>query len=77
MLRPTDPWFLDESVEDPNDLAKLLPEIGQQLVPLPADEELGLRSLLDQPDHFRHGWWREQASRSRGKHAPPSRPRAA
>ena len=29
MLRPTDPWFLDEAVEDPTDLVKMLPEIRQ------------------------------------------------
>lgn len=77
MLRPTDPWFLDETVEDPNDLAMVLPEIRQCLVPPPSEEDLGLRSLLEQPEHFAHAWWRDQASRSRREHFAPSRPRAA
>jgi hypothetical protein len=77
MLRPTDPWFLDEAVEDPTDLARVLPEMRQCLLPPPPEEELGLRSLLEQPRHFAHGWWREQASKSRRKDGPPSRSRAA
>jgi hypothetical protein len=77
MLRPTDPWFLDEAVEDPTDLVKMLPEIRQYLVPPPPGEELGLRSLLEQPHHLGRARWRQQASKSQRKHAPPSRPRAA
>ena len=76
MLRPTDPWFLDEAVDDPTDLVKLLPEVRQYLLPPPPGEELGLRSLLEQPVHRGHPWRREQAGRRR-KHAPSSRPRAA
>jgi hypothetical protein len=77
MLRPTDPWFLDEAVEDPTDLVQVLPEIRQYLAPPPPEEELGLRSLLEQPGHFTHAWWRAQAGKSRGKYAGPSRHHAA
>jgi hypothetical protein len=77
MLRPTDPWFLDEAVDDPTDLVKLLPGIRQYLVPPPPEAELGLRSLLEQSDQFAHPWWRAQASKSRRGRPHPSRPRAA
>jgi hypothetical protein len=80
MLRPDDPWFLDEAVDEAGELLKALPEIRQYVVPAPPDEELGLRALLKQPDSFAHGWWREQASKSGGTSAAelrPPRPRAA
>lgn len=77
MLRPDDPWFLDEAVDESDELLKALPEIRQNLVPAPPEDELGLRSLLEQPDTFAHAWWRDQASRSGRKGAPAPRPRAA
>jgi hypothetical protein len=77
MLRPDDPWFLDEAVDEPGELLKALPEIRQYLVPTPPEEELGLRSLLEDPDNFAHGWWRDQAARSGRKCPPAPRPRAA
>jgi hypothetical protein len=77
MLRPDDPWFLDEAADEPGELLKALPEIRQYLAPAPPDEDLGLRSLLDQPDTgaFAHPWWRDQARRSGHRGTP--RPRAA
>jgi hypothetical protein len=75
MLRPEDSWLLDEDAEDPSALLAVLPEIRPYLEPTPAEEELGLRSLLEQPDHFAHPWWRDQASRSGRKSV--TRPRAA
>jgi hypothetical protein len=77
MLRPDDPWFLDEAVDEPGEVFKALPEIRKYLVPAPPEEELGLRSLLENPDTFAHAWWRDQASRSSRKCQPASRPRAA
>ena len=65
MLRPDDPWFLDEAVDEPDELLKALPpELRPQLVPAPPEEELGLCFLLEQPGAFAHSWWRDQASRS-------------
>ena len=75
MLRPDDPWFLDEAVDEPAELLKMLPGVRPPSTPMPAEEDLGLRSLLEHPDHFAHAWWRDQASRSGRKLAP--RPRAA
>jgi len=73
MLRPEDSWFLDEDAEDPS---ALLAVLRPYLEPAPpAEEELGLRSLLEHPDHFAHPWWRDQASRSGRKSV--TRPRAA
>jgi hypothetical protein len=70
MLRPEDTWFLDEAIDDTAELAKVLPDIRQHLVHPHDDEDLGLRSLLEQPAVFAHGWWRDQASRSgRSRHA--------
>ena len=80
MLRPDDPWFLDEAVDEPGELLKALPEIRQYVVPSPPEEELGLRALLERPDVFAHGWWREQVIKSGRTSAPalrPPRPRAA
>lgn len=64
MLRPVDLSFMDEAVEDPSDLFEVLPEIRHEVAPGPADDDLGLRSLLERPEAFRHQWWRDQASRS-------------
>lgn len=41
MLRPDDPWFLDEAVDEAGELLKALPEIRQYVVPAPPEEELG------------------------------------
>lgn len=75
MLRPDEPWFLDEAVDEPGELLKALPEVRQYFAPSPPEADLGLRSLLEQPDSFAHTWWREQARRSRRNGTP--RPRAA
>jgi hypothetical protein len=65
MKRPVDVSFMDEAaVDDPAELLRLLPEIRHELAPEPADDDLGLRSLLERPEAFAHTWWREQASRS-------------
>ena len=75
MLRPDDPWFLDEAVDDGEELLKSLPEIRQNLAPAPPEAELGLRSLLERPEGFAHAWWRDQAARS-GRNGPALRPHA-
>jgi hypothetical protein len=77
MLRPDDPWFLDEGVDDAAELLRSMPEIRQNLAPAPAEAELGLRSLLERPEAFAHAWWRDQAARSGRTNAPAQRPRAA
>jgi hypothetical protein len=65
MLRPEDLSFLDdEAIDDPSELLKALPEIGQYVTPAPPEEDLGLRSLLERPEAFTHAWWRDQARRS-------------
>jgi hypothetical protein len=65
MLKPVDLSFMDESAEDdPAELLKALPEIRNEVAATPADEDLGLRSLLERPETFSHAWWRDQASRS-------------
>jgi hypothetical protein len=76
MLRPDDPWFLDEDVDEFVEMLKALPEIRQRLEPAPPEEELGLRSLLEQPDTLAHTWWHDQAS-SNEPTLRPTRPRAA
>jgi hypothetical protein len=79
MLRPEDPWFLDldEDAEDPSALLAVLPDIRPYLEPTPAEEDLGLRSLLEHPDCFAHPWWRDQAKRSARTSVTSPRPRAA
>lgn len=77
MLRPDDPWFPDEMVDEPDELLKALPEIRQNLMPAPPDDAIGLRSLLEQPDTFAHLWWRDQAIRSGRKSVAAPRRRAA
>jgi len=80
MLRPDDPWFQAEAVDESGELLKAMPEIRQYVVSAQREEDLGLRALLEQPDIFSHGWWREQASKSGRTSAPalrPPRPRAA
>lgn len=53
MLRPDDPWFLDEDIDEFAEMLKALPEIRQHLTPAAPEEELGLRSLLERPDTLR------------------------
>jgi hypothetical protein len=64
MLKPVDLTFMDEAAEDPAELLRALPEIGQELAAAPLDDDLGIRSLLERPEEFAHTWWRDQASRS-------------
>lgn len=61
MLRPDDLWFLDEVVDEPGELLKVLPEIRQCLEPAPRDEELGLRSLIEE-EALTPRWWRDHAT---------------
>jgi len=77
MLRPEDPWFLDEADDDPAELLEALPGIRQYWEPAPTEDDLGLRSLLEHPDYFAHDWWRDQARRSGRKPAHSTPPRAA
>lgn len=65
MLKPDDLSFMDEAAEDPAELLKALPEIRHEVAPAPADDDLGLRSLLEHPEAFTHAWWRDQARRGR------------
>jgi len=74
MFRPVDVTFLDDSEEPPMELLRALPEIRHELTPEPVDDDLGLRSLLEQPELFSHAWWRTQASRSRPRSRAPKRP---
>jgi hypothetical protein len=74
MLRRVDVTFMDEADELPTELLRALPEIRHELTPEPTDDDLGLRSLLEQPELFNHAWWRGQASRSSGAPRPRTRP---
>ena len=76
MLRPDDPWFLDEEVDEFVEMLKSMPEIRQHLTPAPPEEELGLRSLLERPDTFAHTWWHNQSTTSEPT-LRPTRPHAA
>lgn len=73
MPKPVDLSFMDEAGEDPAELLRALPEISHELAAAPADEDLGLRSLLELPDAFTHAWWRDQASRSGSSIRPTHR----
>lgn len=64
MLKPVDLSFMDEAADDPAELLRAMPEIRHEIAPAPADDDLGLRSLLEHPEAFAHAWWRDQASRS-------------
>jgi len=64
-MKPVDLSFLDEAAEDPAELLKALPEIRLEVAHGAADDDLGLRSLLESPEEFSHAWWRDQAGRSR------------
>ncbi|HVY26186.1 MAG TPA: hypothetical protein VHB79_06520 [Polyangiaceae bacterium] len=77
MLRPDDPWLLDDPVEGAGDLFRVLPEMRPYLAQSPQDDDLGLRSLLEQPEALAHSWWRNQASKSARTSAGSLRPRAA
>ncbi|RYZ02592.1 MAG: hypothetical protein EOO73_31080 [Myxococcales bacterium] len=79
MLRHVDVTFLDDAEEPPAELLRALPEIRHELTPAPADDDLGLRSLLEHPELFTHDWWRAQASRSTARPRPrrPTPHRAA
>jgi hypothetical protein len=64
MRRQVDLSDMDEPDGSPAELLEALPEIRHEIDPLPADDDLGLRSLLERPESFAHAWWRNQASRS-------------
>jgi hypothetical protein len=74
MLRPVDLSFMDEADDDPTELLKALPEIRHEVAPAPADDDLGLRNLLERPEAFTHPWWRDQARRSGSGTQPVRRP---
>jgi hypothetical protein len=78
MLKPVGLSFMDEAAEeDPAELLEALPEIRHEVPPAPADDDLGLGTLLGRPDAFAHAWWRDQASRSGSSirpNAPPGTP---
>jgi hypothetical protein len=73
MLKPVDLSFMDEAADDPAELLKALPEIRKEVGAAPTDDDLGLRSLLEDPEAFSHAWWRDQAGRS-GSRRWPARP---
>jgi hypothetical protein len=53
--------FIDETTEEPAELLEALPDARYEGAP--ADDDLGIRSLLEQPTAFAHPWWRDQARR--------------
>jgi hypothetical protein len=75
MLRPLDLSFMEEAEEEPSELLKALPEIRQELAPSPADDDFGLRILLEHPEvlgHARrrdHGWLAGSSTRRMARHA--------
>jgi hypothetical protein len=76
MLEPVDLSFRDEASEDPADLIEALPDVRRQVAAAPADDDLGLRTLLEHPEMFGHGWWRDQARRGRSSTRPRQHPAA-
>jgi hypothetical protein len=74
MPKPVDLSFIDEAVEDPAELLKALPEVRYEVEAATADDDLGIRSLLERPEVFSHPWWRDQARRGSGRSPFPRRP---
>ena len=75
MLKPADLMFMDETAEDPAELLKAFPVAEYEV--LAQDDDLGLRSLFEHPEAFRHPFWRDQARRSgSGTRARPGPARA-
>jgi hypothetical protein len=74
MPKPVDPRIMVEVAEGPAELLEDLPEIRQEVAPLPVDDDLGLRALLERPETFVHPWWRDQARRSSPSIRPAPRP---
>jgi hypothetical protein len=60
MQYPDDLSFLDDAMDDPDDLLDALPEARQNLATPEESDELGLRSLLARPEAFLS--WRRQAA---------------
>jgi len=70
MPKPVDLSFMDDvGEEDPADFLRALPEIRHDVAPASADDDFGLRSLLESPAAFTHTWWLDQARRSSGVRA--------
>jgi hypothetical protein len=76
MPKLVDLSFIDETAEDPAELLDVLPDIRYQVEAAAADDDLGIRSLLEQPAAFAHPWWRDQARRGRFTHEAPRALRA-
>jgi hypothetical protein len=74
MPKPVDLSFMDEAAGAPAELLQGSPEIRTEVPPLPVDDDLGLRSLLESPETFVHPWWRDQARRSSPSIRPAQRP---
>ena len=56
MQKPVDLSFMDEAEEDPAELLKELPEVRYELTNGWANEELGIRSLLERAEAFEPRW---------------------
>lgn len=67
MPKLVDPSFSAEMSEDAAGLVPALPDVRCQVEAAAADDNLGIRSLLEQPEAFAHPWWREQARRGAGR----------
>lgn len=73
MPKPIDLSFIDEAAEDPVDLLKALPEVRYEVQAATADDDIGIRSLLERPEALAHSWWRDQARRSSNIRPPAPR----
>ncbi|HLK36314.1 MAG TPA: hypothetical protein VKU41_06140 [Polyangiaceae bacterium] len=59
MLDRNDLWLMEGEVplDEPADVLEAMPEIRQLVDPDRDDDELGLRSLLEDPEVLSNAWW--------------------
>lgn len=60
-------WTEELTVDEPAELLRTMPEIRQSLDPEPADEAIGLRSILEHPDALSRAWRRQAFTARRGR----------
>jgi hypothetical protein len=69
MVEREDLWLLEELPNEESSELFALPEIRQQLVRGRADDDVGIRALLERPEALSTAWWHKA---SEGKRRPKS-----
>lgn len=69
MLKEDDLWFLEEPIDEPPELFSI-PEIRRHLVHGRADDEVGLRALLERPEALSKAWLRKTPPAKRYPKSP-------